>query len=110
MQPTPDGGAADVGHDAAGDRLAADVGAAESGQRQPGLMGNLARQGLDGDHHVGGKAPRAARPGLVAESGETPFEGPLVPFADDLAWRVQAFADRLVRQAVGRRVCWTGRV
>ena len=64
-------------------------------------MGNLARQGLDGDHHVGGEAPRAARPGLVAETGETPLEEPLAPLADDLARRVQAFTDRLVRQAVG---------
>ena len=49
----------------------------------------------------GGKSPRAARPGLVAEAGETPFEEPLAPLADDLAWRVQTLADHLVGQAVG---------
>ena len=56
---------------------------------------------LTGVHHVGGKSPRASRPGLVAETGHGPFEEPLAPLADDLARRVQTLADRLVGQAVG---------
>ena len=47
----------------------------------------------------GGKSPRAARSGLVAETGQAPFEEPLAPLADDLARRVEALADRLVGQA-----------
>ena len=61
VQPAPDGGAADVGDDSSADGLAPDVGAAEAGQWQAGLMWHLASQGLDGDDHVGGK-PRG-RPG-----------------------------------------------
>ena len=44
----------------------------------------------------GGKPPRAARPGLVAETGEAPFEESLAPLADDLSRCVEAFADHLV--------------
>ena len=44
----------------------------------------------------GGKPPRAARPGLVAETGEAPFEDSLAPLADDLSRCVEAFADHLV--------------
>ena len=38
----------------------------------------------------GGKPPRAARPGLVAETGEAPFEESLAPLADDLSRCVEA--------------------
>ena len=61
VQPAPDGGAADVGDDSSADGLAPDVGAAEAGQWQAGLMWHLASRGLDGDDHVGGN-PRG-RPG-----------------------------------------------
>ena len=49
----------------------------------------------------GGKFPRAARPGFVAEAGQTAFEKPLSPLADDLTGGVEALADRLVGQAIG---------
>ena len=60
-QPTPQRGLADGGDQTPSQYLALDVRHAQPRQRPAMLMGQLARQGFNGDHHAGG-GKRAGRP------------------------------------------------
>jgi hypothetical protein len=52
---------------------------------------------------LGGKAGCAPASRLLVEAGETFAEKPLAPLADDLARRIQASGNEVVRQPVGRQ-------
>ena len=60
-QPTPQGDAADLGHDATGEDLAMQFGNGETRQRHIAVTGQLAREPLNVDDDAGGKSGLRAR-------------------------------------------------
>ena len=72
-----------------------------AGRRHAGGCGQLAGQGLDGDHHVRGKGRGPPSPWQVAQPGQALVEEPLAPLGDHLAGSVQPGGDLVVAQAVG---------
>jgi hypothetical protein len=61
-QPAPQGGTADLGHDALGQDFAANLGQGEARQRESKTRRKLAGQGLNLDDDAGGKSGPVARP------------------------------------------------
>lgn len=60
-QPSPQGDAADLGHNAAGEDLAAQLGDRKARQRHIGMTGQLAREPFNVDDDAGGKSGLRAR-------------------------------------------------
>ena len=99
-QPTPQGDAADLGHDATGEDLATQFGNGETRQRHIAVTGQLAREPLNVDDDAGGKAGCAPASKFLLEAGHAFFKEAVAPFADDLAWHIEPRGNNVVAQAL----------
>ena len=68
----------------------------EACQWHIGATGQLARQSFNVDDDAGGKAGRAPASRLFLKAGHSLFEETVAPFANDLAWRIEARGDEIV--------------
>src|SRR5271157_923945 len=95
-EPAPQGGAADLCHDAARHRLVAQFGDRPVRQGQTSTRRQLTRQCLDRNDDTGGKTGRSPASRQVIKTGKSLETEAPTPLADDLARHVEAGSDALV--------------
>src|SRR5208337_3468394 len=95
-EPAPQGGAADLCHDAARHRLVAQFGDRPVRQGQTSTRRELTRQCLDRNDDTGGKTGRSPASRQVIKTGKSLETEAPTPLADDLARHVEAGSDALV--------------
>jgi hypothetical protein len=102
-QPTPQGDAADLRHNAASEHLTMQLGDGEARQWDVHLTGQLARQPFNVDDDAGGKSGLNARPEALPQDRHSVFEETVAPFADDLARRIESCRDAIIAESLGRQ-------
>jgi hypothetical protein len=102
-QPSPQGDAADLGHYASREDLAAQLGDREARQGHIGVTGQLAREPFNGHDDAGGKSGLRARLEALPQAGYSVVEKPVAPFAHDLPWRIESRGDEIVAESLGRQ-------
>ena len=101
MQPTPDGGFADGGSDAAGAGRADEIVEAPADRGRSCWEGGSQAKARTCTTISGGESPGASGPREFLETVQAVFEEALAPEADDLAAGVEALGDEAIGEALG---------
>ena len=102
-QPAPQGDAADLCHDAAGEYLTMQFGDGEARQWHIGVTGNSHAKRLTSTTTLGGKAGCAPASRLFLKARHAVIEETVAPFADDLARCIESRGDKIVAEPLGRQ-------
>jgi hypothetical protein len=97
---TPQGRAADFGHDPFGQHFAADFRQGKTQKRQTETRREFAGQCLNLDD-AGGKAGRTPAAKFLLEARQAGETEAFAPLADDLTGRVQTRGDNIIRYSLG---------
>jgi hypothetical protein len=101
VEPAPSRGPADRRDNAPLDSFLCDLLAAEPGEVQPQVLGQLKGKGLDLHDDLRGKSAGPPAPWPFLKSGQAFLEKAFSPLRDDLPGQVEALSDLLVGEAFG---------